>query len=123
MSIEEKTREMLLPILGLDSIDEVKPNDSLVNDLGADSIDFVEMIYCIEQEFGVVLKANEIIVGGINSEELFDDDRLTEKGAQVIAEKLADEDGRYKAGMTKVELFSALTVKDLANIIVMKQSS
>ena len=41
---EEKLREILLPVLGLDEIEEVQPEHSLVKDLEADSIDFVEII-------------------------------------------------------------------------------
>jgi acyl carrier protein len=125
MEIEEKLREMLLPVLGLDTIEEVKPGQSLVKDLDADSIDFVEIIYLIEQNFGVVLKANEMMVGGINPEEYFSDGKLTREGAELINKNLAVEDGkeRYIEGMTKIDLFSAITVRELGHIIKMKMAA
>jgi len=121
MNTAIKLREILLPILGFDSIDEVQESQSLVEDLDADSIDFVEIIYEIEQKFGVILKTSEIITGGAKSEDLFVDGRLTEQGEKMIQEQL--ETDRYKTGMTKVELFSAITVSDLAKIIDIKKEA
>ncbi len=120
MNITEKLREILLPVLGLETIDEIKPSDSLVNDLDADSIDFVEIIYLIEQNFKVVLKTSEIIVGGVNSEDLFIDGRLTEDGAELLNNKLKNSGSKYQEGLTKVELFSTITVSDLSHIVELK---
>lgn len=120
MNIEERLRELLLPVFGLDSIDEIRPEASLVKDLGADSLDFVEIIYLIERDFGVILKANEIIVGGINidPDNLFSDDKLTEEGAALLNKYFPESPSdRFKAGMTRIGLFESLTVKDFANII------
>ena len=113
-------KEILLPVLGLDSVDEVHEDHSLVKDLGADSIDFVEMIYEIEQKFGVILKTDEMIAAGVNSEDLLIDGRLSKEGEALIRKQLPDAAERYKEDMTKIELFSAITVGDLARIIEMK---
>lgn len=122
METVEKLRKLLLPVLGFDSVEEVLPEHSLVKDLGADSIDFVEIIYQIEQDFGVIIKTSEIIVAGVNSENLFEDGRLTSAGASMICEQLPDSGPRYKEGMTKIELFSNITVRDLARIIEIKKN-
>lgn len=123
MDIENKLREMLLPVLGLSSIAEIKPEYALVRDLGADSIDFVEIIYHIEQNFGVVLKTNEIFSAGANAALMFNDGKLTRQGVELIRANLKDSNGRYKEGMNKMELFSTLSVGDLAQIIQLKQSA
>lgn len=123
MKTFDALREILLPVLGLDSIDGVHEHHSLVLDLGADSIDFVEIIYEIEQKFGVILKTNEIIAAGVNSEDLLVDGRLSKEGARLISEQLPDAAGRYRENMTKIELFSAITVSDLARIIEMKKEA
>ena len=65
-AIENKLRELLLPVFGLDSVEQIKSQDSLINDLGADSLDFVEIIYILEHHFGVVVKADEIMIKGAN---------------------------------------------------------
>ena len=52
MSIEEKIRKIIVDQLGV-SADEVKPEASFIEDLGADSLDLTELIMAMEEEFGV----------------------------------------------------------------------
>lgn len=123
MDIEIQLRELLLPVLGLESIQEIKPGDALVNDLDADSIDFIEIIYLVEQKFGVVLKTDEIIMTGVNPDTLFKEGKLTSEGAGLINANLPNSKNKYKEGMTKMDLFSILTVSDLAYIIKLKMEA
>jgi acyl carrier protein len=120
--VEQNLRELLLPVLDLDSVDEIGPDSSLVSDLGADSIDFVEIVYLVEKNFGVVLKTSQIIVAGTDPDDLFADERLTVAGAALITKNLKAETGRYREGMTRVELFRVLTVRDLARVIELKMA-
>jgi acyl carrier protein len=122
MNTEEKFRELLLPILGYDTIEEIPGDSALVNDLGADSIDFVEIMYVIETNFGIVLKTNELISGGlsINQDDIFNDGCLTAKGLEIIENSFPNSTGRYKVGMNKIAIFSTITVHDLASIIDLK---
>ena len=123
MEIENKLRKLLVPVLGVESDAEISSGQALVNDLGADSIDFVEIIYLIEKNFGVILKTNEIILAGANPEAIFMNGKLTRQGAELIGANLPESNGRYQEGMTKMDLFSALTVRDLAHIIQVKKSA
>lgn len=50
--IFEKVAEMIADQLGI-SIDSIEPDTSLIEDLGADSLDVVELIMACEDEFGV----------------------------------------------------------------------
>lgn len=52
MSVEEKIKKIIMDQLGV-SADEVKPEASFVEDLGADSLDLTELIMAMEEEFGV----------------------------------------------------------------------
>ena len=51
-SVEEKVRHIIVEQLGVDE-DEVKPDASFVDDLGADSLDVVELVMALEEEFGL----------------------------------------------------------------------
>lgn len=51
MSIEQKITDIIVEQLGV-SADEVKPEASFVEDLGADSLDLTELIMAMEEEFG-----------------------------------------------------------------------
>ena len=50
--IEKKVKEIIVEKLGVDE-SEVKPEASFTNDLGADSLDTVELIMEFEKQFGV----------------------------------------------------------------------
>ena len=51
MNVEEKVKNIIIEQLGV-SADEVQLNASFVDDLGADSLDLVELVMVLEEEFG-----------------------------------------------------------------------
>ena len=51
MSVDEKVKNVIIEQLGV-SADEVVPEASFVDDLGADSLDLVELVMVLEEEFG-----------------------------------------------------------------------
>ena len=52
MSIEQKVKELVVEQLGV-SAEEVKPESSFVESLGADSLDLTELIMAMEEEFDI----------------------------------------------------------------------
>ena len=52
MDIEAKVKELIVSQLGVDA-DKVTLEASFVDDLGADSLDVVELVMALEEEFGV----------------------------------------------------------------------
>lgn len=55
----DKIREIIARQLDLD-IDSIKPDSNLIDDLKADSLDIVEMIMDLEQEFDVEIPDEEL---------------------------------------------------------------
>ena len=51
-SVDEKVKHIIVEQLGVDE-DEVKSGASFVDDLGADSLDVVELVMALEEEFGL----------------------------------------------------------------------
>jgi len=51
-SVEEKVKHIIVEQLGVDE-DEVKAEATFVDDLGADSLDVVELVMALEEEFGL----------------------------------------------------------------------
>lgn len=49
-SVEDKVKEIIVEQLGVDA-DKVVPSASFIDDLGADSLDTVELIMALEEEF------------------------------------------------------------------------
>ena len=51
-SVEDKVKHIIVEQLGVDA-EEVKPGATFVDDLGADSLDVVELVMALEEEFGL----------------------------------------------------------------------
>lgn len=49
-SVEEKVKEIIIEQLGVEE-DDVNPNAKFIEDLGADSLDTVELVMAFEEEF------------------------------------------------------------------------
>ncbi len=58
-TIFQKTREIVMEVLDLDA-EDVSPESKLIDDLGAESIDFLDLSFKIEKEFGIKLPEREI---------------------------------------------------------------
>jgi len=58
MSIEDKVKKIIVEKLSVD-LEEVVPEASFVDDLGADSLDLVELIMSMEEEFDIEIPDEE----------------------------------------------------------------
>ncbi len=52
MSVEEKVKDIISEQLGVKK-EEIKIDSSFIDDLGADSLDTVELVMALEEEFGI----------------------------------------------------------------------
>jgi acyl carrier protein len=52
MAVAEKVKSIIVEQLGVDA-EEVTPAASFTDDLGADSLDIVELVMAFEEEFGI----------------------------------------------------------------------
>jgi acyl carrier protein len=120
--IELQLREHLLDVLGYEEVDEISPADLLIDDLGAESLDFVEALWMIEEKFGVVLKADELASGQFDgsAQELFHEDKLTLDGVAALEKQYPHRVGKITPGLTKAEMMRMITVRDLAVLIAAK---
>lgn len=50
----DKIREMLANQLNIE-IDKIKEDSKIIEDLGADSLDMIEMLMALEEEFGITV--------------------------------------------------------------------
>ncbi|MFC0322619.1 acyl carrier protein [Gallibacterium melopsittaci] len=58
MSIEERVKKIIVDQLGAKE-EDVKPEASFVEDLGADSLDTVELVMALEEEFDIEIPDEE----------------------------------------------------------------
>ena len=73
--------------------DEVLPHVRLTDDLGAESIDYLDIFFQIEKTFGIRIEANERVLKTVMSDERFvRDGRVTDEGIQQIRQQLPSVD-------------------------------
>lgn len=59
MSMSEKIKELIAKQLNK-SVDEITDDKEIVKDLGADSLDVVEMLMTMEEEFGITVPEDQV---------------------------------------------------------------
>lgn len=57
--IIEKVKELLAEQLGMD-VNEIHDDSNILEDLGADSLDIIEMLMTLEEEYGVTIPDDQI---------------------------------------------------------------
>ena len=58
MSIEKRVKEIIVEQLGVNE-NEVTPEAKFVDDLGADSLDLVELVMALEEEYNIEISDEE----------------------------------------------------------------
>jgi acyl carrier protein len=58
MAVADKVKSIIVTELGVDE-EEVTPDASFIEDLGADSLDVVELVMRLEEEFGIEIPDEE----------------------------------------------------------------
>ncbi len=86
--IFEKVRECLSGALGLEA-GEISRESLLVPDLGAESIDFIDIIFRLEKAFDIKIPSGELFPANLLSEErLVQAGRVTTEGIRVLRDKI-----------------------------------
>lgn len=83
-----KVQECLAGALGIEP-DEIHPESSLVRDLGAESIDFIDILFRLEKAFDIKIPSGELFPANLlNEESLVREGRLTPEGLKVLRAKM-----------------------------------
>jgi acyl carrier protein len=107
--------------LGVDE-DEVTPEATLLGDLGAESIDLLDILFRLERKVGVKIQASDLaayVQGGIPDEEFGDDNGIiTPKGLAQLKKVMPQIDEDELAGKLEAEkVMSLFTVQNLADMV------
>jgi len=91
--IMQQVREVLIDALGVDD-DEVTAEATLMGDLGAESIDFLDIVFRLEKAFGIKIPREELFPAEnlMNDSEFVHNGKLTEKGLAELREKMPHTD-------------------------------
>ena len=83
-----KVQEVLEEALGVDE-DEVTPEASLVGDLGAESIDFLDIVFRLEKTFSIKIQQSELFPEDVLQDATYvQDGKVTDKGMAELRKRL-----------------------------------
>ncbi len=88
-----QVQEVMVDALGVDD-DEVKTEATLMGDLGAESIDFLDIVFRLEKTFGIKIPREELFPAEslMNNPEFVSNGKLTEAGLTELREKVSHTD-------------------------------
>ncbi|MEU4246716.1 acyl carrier protein [Amycolatopsis sp. NPDC026612] len=107
--------------LGLDDA-EVTPEATLMDQLGAESIDLLDILFRIERATGIKIEAGDLaeyVQGGIPDEEFGDEhDVITAKGLAQLKKVMPQlDDGALAGKLPATQVMSHFTVANLAAMV------
>lgn len=123
--IFEKIQTVLDDALGVDE-DEVTPDASLTADLGAESIDFLDIVFRIEKTFDIKIPQGELFPEGLTENpEWVADGNLTDAGLAMLKERMGhvDFDAIENGDRNVSKIADSITVDSLVNFVEMKLGS
>jgi len=109
----DEVKKAIVETLRVDE-NEIKPESSLIKDLGAESLDFLDINYRLEQKFGIKMARHFILE---HVEEIFgegsaidENGQLTDKGVALLQMRFGDEHAEFTRGMDMDMLPTLITV-------------
>jgi len=114
----EKIRAALVDALGVDD-DEVTPEATLVGDLGAESIDFLDIVFRLEKSFGIKINRGELFPEDIlTNADYVSGGKLNDDGLAKLKERMPFADlSRFETDPNVQNLGKQLTVQDMCNFV------
>lgn len=123
--IYEKVSATLVEALNVDE-DEITPEATLQGDLGAESIDFLDIVFRLEREFGIKIPRGELFPESIfqGDPEFVQDGRVTEKGLEELRNRMPFADlSEFEKDPQLNKIGDLFTVEMIAKYIEGKLSS
>ena len=119
--IQSAVQEAVVGALGVGE-DEATPDATLMDDLGAESIDLLDILFRIERSTGVKIQASDLgeyIQGGIPDDEFGDENGIvSEKGLEQLKKVMPQINADELRGTLEAEkVITLFTVGNLADMV------
>ena len=118
----EQVKTVMVDALGVDD-EEVKPEATLMGDLGAESIDFLDIVFRLEKAFGIKIPREELFPAEtlMNNPELVANGKLTAKGIAELKARMPHTDiSEYEKDPEMSKLGDLFTVGMIVNFVESK---
>jgi len=119
-AIYARVVEEFCEALGLDD-DEIEPDSKVIDDLGAESLDFLDIAFRLERAFGIKIPRGEVQrAAEENADEAFEvEGKLTASGAAALRTAMPEVDpSEIDAGFPVRDIPRLFTVRTFLNMVV-----
>lgn len=120
-SVYPKVREIVADVLVIDE-DEVSLDSRLIVDLGAESIDFLDLVFQLEKEFAIKIPRGQLeknARGNLAEDEFEKGGVITEPGMEALKAYLSEVPAEnFKANMKVNEIPMLFTVETFCKLVV-----
>jgi acyl carrier protein len=122
--ILDKVQETLVDALGVDK-EEVTESATLQGDLGAESIDFLDIVFRLEKTFGIQIPRGEMFPDNIlNNAEFVENGKCTPKGLEELKRRMPHADfSQFEKDPDINRMPDLFTVNTIVNYIQNKLSA
>lgn len=120
-SVYPKVKQILVDVLFIEE-DQVALNKRLIADLGAESIDFLDLVFQLEKEFDIKIPRGQLeknARGSLSEQEFEQDGLVTEQGMQALREYFTELPAEQFPSTLKVnEIPTLFTVETFCKVVV-----
>jgi acyl carrier protein len=116
--IFEKVQAALVDALGVDE-EDVTPEATMVGDLGAESIDFLDIVFRLEKAFSIKIPRGELFPEDVlSSSEFVADGKVNAAGIAELKSRMPFADlSKFEANPSVQNFANTLTVEDMVRYV------
>lgn len=117
----QKVQAALVEALGVDD-DEVTPDATIIGDLGAESIDFLDIVFRLEKAFSIKITTSELSAEDIlTNPDYVQDGKVTSAGLVELKKRMPFADlSKFEENPQVQNFGNLLTVNDLCRFVASK---
>jgi acyl carrier protein len=121
--IETAVRAIVAESMAID-ISMVSPTASLIEELGAESLDFLDIVFKLERAYDIQITRGELeraARGDMTDDEFAPGGVISEAGLARLRELMPEAAGRIKPGLHPAQILSLFTVQTFVHLVTGKQ--
>lgn len=121
--IEQAVRVIVAESLGR-KLDDVQLDSVLMADLGAESLDFLDIVFRLERDFSIEITRGEMEKasrGDMSAEEFAPGGVISEAGLARLRELMPEASDRIKPGLRPSTILTLFSVRTFANMVIGKR--
>ncbi|MFL5344698.1 MAG: phosphopantetheine-binding protein [Hyalangium sp.] len=120
---EQTVREVVAEALARD-VSEVKLESILMDELGAESLDFLDIVFKLERAFDIQITRGEMeraARGTMSDEEFAPGGLISEAGLTRLRELMPEATHRIQPGLRPAQILSLFSVRTFVNLVLAKR--